>query len=380
MTTTYPLRLAMVGGGPGSFIGAVHRTAALMDGAFTLVAGALSSEPVKCQERAAEWGIAPERAYGSWQEMLTAERALPEGVRAQVVSIVTPNHLHHEVAIAALDAGFHVACDKPLTTSSEYAEAIAKAASKSTGLFLLTHNYTGAPMVREARELVAQGEDGPIGTLRKVNVEYLQGWLSEDLEATGQKQAAWRTDPKRNGPGGSLGDIGTHAHNLAEFITGERITRLLGSRRSFVEGRAVDDDAMAMLEFEGGADGMLRCSQVCVGRENGLAIQVFGTKGGLEWRQEHPNDLTIYSADEGPLTRRTGNGYLSALAQSSARVPAGHPEGYLESFGNLYREFAEAIRAGGPMPEHLPSIEAGVRGVKFIEKVIASNDAGNTWL
>jgi predicted dehydrogenase len=379
MTTILPLRLAMVGGGPGAFIGAVHRTAALMDGAYTLVAGALSSDPAKCKERAAEWGIAPERAYDSWQAMLAAERALPEQQRAQVISIVTPNHLHHEVAIGALEAGFHVACDKPLTTSSANASAIKEAHAKSGKLFLLTHNYTGAPMVREARDLVAQGEDGPIGTLRKVYVEYLQGWLSEDLEATGQKQAAWRTDPKLNGPGGSLGDIGTHAHNLAEFLTGQRITRLLGARRSFVEGRAVDDDAMAMIEFEGGADGMLRCSQVCVGRENGLAIQVFGTKGGLEWRQEHPNDLTVYSANEGPLTKRTGNGYLSALAQSSGRVPAGHPEGYLESFANLYREFAAAIRAGGPMPAHLPSIESGVRGVKFIEQVIASSEAGNTW-
>ncbi len=379
MTTTYPLRLAMVGGGPGAFIGAVHRTAALMDGAFTLVAGALSSDPAKCQERAAEWGIAPERAYDSWREMLAAEQALPEAMRAQVISIVTPNHLHHEVAIAALHAGFHVACDKPLTTTSAHAVAIADALESSGKLFLLTHNYTGAPMVREARALVAQGEEGPIGTLRKVYVEYLQGWLSEDLETTGQKQAAWRTDPKRNGPGGSLGDIGTHAHNLAEFISGQRITRLLGSRRSFVEGRAVDDDAMAMIEFEGGADGMLRCSQVCVGRENGLAIQLFGTKGGLEWRQEHPNDLTVYSATEGPLTRRTGNGYLSPLAQSSCRVPPGHPEGYLESFANLYREFADAIRSGDSLPTHLPSIEAGLRGVKFIEQVIASNDAGNTW-
>jgi predicted dehydrogenase len=379
MLTTTPLRLAMVGGGPGAFIGAVHRTAALMDGEYTLVAGALSSDSVKCQERAAEWGIAPERAYASWQEMFECEAALPPNLRVEVISIVTPNHLHHEVAIAALDAGFHVACDKPMTTSSEHAASMAAAVERSGKLFLLTHNYTGCPMVREARALVAQGEDGPVGTLRKVYVEYLQGWLSEDLESTGQKQAAWRTDPARSGPGGSLGDIGTHAHNLAEFITGQEITRLLGARRSFVKGRAVDDDAMALIEFEGGADGMLRCSQVCVGRENGLAIQIFGTKGGLEWRQEHPNDLTIYSADEGPLTRRTGNGYLSPAAQASCRVPAGHPEGYLEAFANLYREFAGAVRSGGPLPEHLPSINAGLRGVNFIEQVIASSEAGNEW-
>lgn len=378
MDTTRPLRLAMVGGGPGAFIGSVHRTAALMDGHYVLVAGALSSDPVKCAVRAAEWGIDPSRAYGSWQMMLQEEASLPEDERAEVVSIVTPNHLHHEVAIAALDAGFHVACDKPLTTSSERAAEVAAAVERAAAKgvrFLLTHNYTGAPMVREARALVAKGEAGPIGTVRKVYVEYLQGWLATDLEASGQKQAAWRTNPELNGPGGSLGDIGTHAHNLAEFVTGQKITGIEGTRRAFVAGRPVDDDAMAFITFEGGADGTLTCSQVCVGRENGLAIRVFGTKGGLEWRQEHPNDLVIHSATEGPVTRRTGNGYLSPLAQASGRIPAGHPEGYLESFANLYTEFAVALRDGGPLPAHLPSIEAGLRGVRFIEDVIASSDA-----
>lgn len=373
MTTTHPLRLAMVGGGPGAFIGAVHRTAALMDGHFVLVAGAFSSDADKCRERAAEWGVAEDRAYGSWQAMLAGEAALPEGERADVVCIVTPNHLHHEVAIAALDAGFHVACDKPLTTSSEHAAEVAAAVERSGKLFLLTHNYTGSPMAREARELVLQGESGPIGTVRKVYVEYLQGWLATDLEATGQKQAAWRTDPARSGPGGALGDIGTHAHNLAEFITGMKITGIEGTRRAFVEGRPVDDDAMAFITFENGADGTLTCSQVCVGRENGLAIRVFGTKGGLEWHQEHPNDLTLYSADGGAVTKRTGNGYLTPLAQASGRIPPGHPEGYLEAFANLYTDLAHAIRAGEPLPAHTPSIEAGLRGVRFIEDVIASS-------
>ena len=373
MTTTHPLRLAMVGGGPGAFIGAVHRTAALMDGHFVLVAGAFSSDADKCRERAAEWGVAEHRAYGSWQAMLAGEAALPEGERADVVCIVTPNHLHHEVAIAALDAGFHVACDKPLTTSSEHAAEVAAAVERSGKLFLLTHNYTGSPMAREARELVLQGESGPIGTVRKVYVEYLQGWLATDLEATGQKQAAWRTDPARSGPGGALGDIGTHAHNLAEFITGMKITGIEGTRRAFVEGRPVDDDAMAFITFENGADGTLTCSQVCVGRENGLAIRVFGTKGGLEWHQEHPNDLTLYSADGGAVTKRTGNGYLTPLAQASGRIPPGHPEGYLEAFANLYTDLAHAIRAGEPLPAHTPSIEAGLRGVRFIEDVIASS-------
>ncbi|MDF1799169.1 MAG: Gfo/Idh/MocA family oxidoreductase [Planctomycetota bacterium] len=377
MNTTRPLRLAMVGGGPGAFIGAVHRTAALMDGHYVLVAGALSSDPAKCAEGAAGWGIDPSRAYGSWQMMLQEEASLPADERAEVVSIVTPNHLHHEVAIAALDAGFHVACDKPLTTSSERAAEVAAAVERAAAKgvrFLLTHNYTGSPRVREARELVAKGEAGPIGTVRKVYVEYLQGWLATDLEASGQKQAAWRTNPELNGPGGSLGDIGTHAHNLAEFITGMPITAVQGTRRAFVKGRPVDDDAMALITFENGADGTLCCSQVCVGRENGLAIRVFGTKGGLEWHQEHPNDLTIYSADGGAVTKRTGNGYLSPLAQSSGRVPPGHPEGYLEAFANLYTDLATSIRSGEPLPAHLPSIEAGLRGVRFIEDVIASSE------
>ena len=317
---TTPIPYAMVGGGPGAFIGAVHRMAMALDGHFALVAGAFSSDPAKCRERAAEWNVAPTRAYDSWQQLLTREAALPASERAQVVVIVTPNHLHHEVAIAALDAGFHVACDKPLTTSSERASAIAQAVKRSGKSFLLTHNYTGSPMVREARALVAQGAAGPIGTVRKVYVEYLQGWLATDLEASGQKQAAWRTDPALSGPGGSLGDIGTHAHNLAEFVTGQKITGIEGTRRAFVAGRAVDDDAMAFITFENGADGTLTCSQVCVGRENGLAIRVFGTNGGLEWRQEHPNDLVLYSATEGPITRRTGNGYLSPLEIGRAHV------------------------------------------------------------
>ena len=376
MQTVPPLKLGMVGGGPGAFIGAVHRTAALMDGAFTLVAGALSSDAERCRERAAEWGIAPDRAYASYEQMFEREAALPEGERIDAVSIVTPNHLHHAVAIAALEAGFHVACDKPLTTSSERAAAIADAAEKSGRLFLLTHNYTGHPLVREMRAKIASGA---IGEVRKVYVEYLQGWLADDLESTGQKQASWRTDPERSGPGGSLGDIGTHAFNLAEVVTGRRVTSLFGTKRAFVEGRPVDDDAMALLRFEGGADGMLRCSQVCVGRENGLAISVYGTQGGLEWRQEHPNDLTLHRADGGAITERTGNGYLGALAQASGRVPPGHPEGYLEAFGNLYRELAAAIRAGSALPEHLPSIDAGVRGVRFIESVIASSDA-SSWV
>jgi len=378
MQTTHPLKLGMVGGGPGAFIGAVHRTAALMDGEFQLVAGAFSSDPAKCRERAAQWGVEQARAYGSWAELVAREAALPADRRIDVVAIVTPNHLHHEVAIAAMRAGFDVACDKPLTTSSARAAEIAEAQTRSGRLFLLTHNYTGYPLVREMRALVASGA---IGELRKVHVEYLQGWLATPLEATGQKQADWRTDPARSGPGGSLGDIGTHAFNLAEFVTGRRVTRLFGTRRTFVAGRRVDDDAQALLEFDGGADGMLRCSQVCVGRENGLAISLFGTTGGLEWRQEHPNDLVVHRAGGATTLQRTGNDYLSAAAAGATRTPAGHPEGYLEAFANLYREFAAAVRArrndaAAALPAHLPSIASGVRGVRFIEAVIDSSERG----
>jgi predicted dehydrogenase len=381
MQTIHPLRLGMVGGGPGAFIGAVHRTAALMDGEFQLVAGAFSSDPAKCRERAAQWGVEPARAYASWRDMLMREAELPADRRIDAVAIVTPNHLHHEVAIAAMRAGFDVACDKPLTTSSAHAAAIAAAHEETGRLFLLTHNYTGYPLVREARELVASGA---LGELRKVDVEYLQGWLATPLEQSGQKQADWRTDPARSGPGGALGDIGTHAFNLAEFVTGHRVTRLFGKRRSFVPGRRVDDDATALLEFEGGADGQLRCSQVCVGRENSLAIRVYGTLGGLEWRQERPNDLVVHSSSGASVTKRTGNGYLSSAAAAVTRTPAGHPEGYLEAFANLYREFAAAVRAKrlaprgapSPLPPHVPSITSGIRGVRFIESVIASSESG----
>jgi predicted dehydrogenase len=378
MQTTHPLKLGMVGGGPGAFIGAVHRTAALMDGEYQLVAGAFSSDPAKCRERAAQWGVEPSRAYASWRDLLAREAALPADQRIDVVAIVTPNHLHHEVAIAAMQAGFDVACDKPLTTSSAHAAAIATTQAQTGRLFLLTHNYTGYPLVREMRALVASGA---IGELRKVHVEYLQGWLATPLESTGQKQADWRTDPARSGPGGALGDIGTHAFDLAEFVTGRRVTRLFGTRRTFVPGRRVDDDAQALIEFDGGADGVLRCSQVCVGRENGLALSLFGTTGGLEWRQEHPNDLVVHRAGGATTLQRTGNGYLSAAAASATRTPAGHPEGYLEAFANLYREFAGAVRArrvGGAasLPAHLPSIANGVRGVRFIEAVIESSQRG----
>ncbi len=368
-----PIRIGQIGGGPGAFIGAVHRLCMRMDGDFQLVAGAFSSDPERSRQTGRELGLDPGRVYDSWKAMLEGEAARPEGERIEAVSIATPNHLHHGPAVAFLRRGFHVICDKPLTTDSRLAAEMAAAARESGRVFALTHNYTGYPMVREARELVRSGR---LGQVRKVYVEYLQGWLADRLEATGQKQAAWRTDPARNGPGGSLGDIGTHAFNLLEHITGERVARLLGVRRAFVEGRPVDDDAMVLLELSGGGSGTLTCSQVCVGRENGLRIRIFGTEGSLEWDQEHPNDLRVWWKDRAPELRRPGNPWLGASALSLGRIPPGHPEGYLEAFANLYRAFAQAIRGEADLEDAFPTVADGVRGVRFIEAVIASSEEG----
>jgi predicted dehydrogenase len=348
-----------------------------MDREFRVVAGAFSSDPGKSAETGRELGLDPARVYGSWEEMAEREAALPADRRIHAVSIVTPNHLHAGPAIAFLERGFHVICDKPLTTDSAAALRIAAAVKKSGRVFALTHNYTGYPMVREMRELV---RSGGIGKLRKVYSEYLQGWLATPLEASGQKQAAWRTDPARSGPGGSLGDIGTHAFQLAEHVTGLRTVRVFGKTTSFVAGRAVDDDAMALLEFEGGANGVLACSQVCVGRENGLRLRVFGETGGAAWDQEHPNDLTVWTSDGAPELRRPGNAYLTPAARTLGRIPPGHPEGYLEAFANLYRAFARRIRGeADEIADPFPTLEDGLRGVRFIEAVIASARA-NDWV
>ncbi|TAH39581.1 MAG: Gfo/Idh/MocA family oxidoreductase [Planctomycetota bacterium] len=370
MSARRRLRMGMVGGGPGAFIGAVHRICLAMDGEFTLVAGAFSSDPEKSRQTGAELGLEPARVYGSWEEMAAREAALPAEVRIDAVSIVTPNHVHHGPAIEFLRRGFHVICDKPLTTDSRRAAQMAAAVRKSKRVFALTHNYTGYPMVREARELVRGGK---IGQVRKVYAEYLQGWLADPLEKSGQKQASWRVDPKRSGPGGSLGDIGTHAFNLLEHVTGQRVKRLYGKRSSFVPGRKVDDDAMVLLELGGGGNGTLCCSQVCVGEENGLRLRVYGTEGGIEWHQHHPNDLKIYWKDRAPEIRRAANGYLTPSARSLARVPPGHPEGYLEGFANIYRAFARAIRGQKDIEDSFPTVQEGVRGVRFIEAVIASS-------
>jgi predicted dehydrogenase len=374
------LRLGMVGGGQGAFIGAVHRLAARMDDRYELVAGALSADPSRAKASAADLHIAPERAYATFAEMATAEAARPDGI--DVVAIVTPNHLHAAPSIAFLRAGIHVICDKPLTSTLDDALALERAVTDSGLFFGFTHNYTAHPLIRQAREMVAAGE---LGEIRVVQVEYPQDWLATNIEATGQKQADWRTDPARSGAGGSLGDIGTHAFNLAEFVSGLTTDSVAADLTSFVEGRKLDDNAAMLLRFAGGARGMLWASQVAVGNENAVRLRVYGTKGGLDWHQETPNtmDFTRLGQPRQILTR-AGAGATPGNSHA-ARVPAGHPEGYLEAFGQLYRDFAEQItariekRAPDPASLLTPGIVEGVRGMKFITAAVASSRAGSGW-
>ncbi len=375
------IRLGMVGGGQGAFIGAVHRIAARLDDNYELVAGALSSDPARARASAAALHIAPDRAYPDWAAMLAGERARED--RVDVVAVVTPNHQHHGPAKAFLQAGIHVICDKPLCHSLDDALDLQRTAAASPALFALTHNYTGYPMVRQARAMVAAGE---LGDVRVMQVEYPQEWLTTALEDTGQKQAAWRTDPGRSGAAGSVGDIGSHAFNLAEFVTGLLVECLAADLSAFVPGRQLDDNAHMMLRLAGGARGMLWCSQVAPGCENALRLRVYGAKGGLEWAQEHPNLLTHTPFGETPrLIRRAGSG-ASAVAAHASRIPAGHPEGYLEAFAQIYRDIAEQItarlesRAPDAASLLVPGIEAGVRGMRFITAAVDSsrNNAGWT--
>lgn len=366
------LRLGMVGGGAGSFIGGVHRIAARLDDGFELVAGAFSSDPERARASAASLHVPPDRAYASYTEM--AEREAARADRIDAVAVVTPNDSHVAICGAFLAAGIPVICDKPLATSLAHARAL-RDQVRATGLpFVLTHNYTGMPMVREARALVGAGTLGPV---RVVQVEYAQDWLATDLEASGQKQAAWRVDPGRAGPAGSVGDIGTHAHQLACFVTGLRVTELLADLAAFVPGRRLDDDARMLLRLENGARGALWCSQVACGHENGLRLRVYGERGGLEWAQEHPNQLRLTLLGEAPRILFRGMPGLSADAMAASRIPAGHPEGYLEGFAQIYRD-AATLLAGGSAPL-LPGIEEGVAGVAFIEAAVRSSGAGGTW-
>ena len=376
------IRMGMVGGGPGSFIGAVHRMAANLDGQIELVCGCFSSSPAKSLETGRSLYLPEDRIYGSYQEMMEREAVLPEGERMDFVSIVTPNDMHFAPALLALEKGFDVAMDKPMTYTLDEAKQLRDKVKESGRLLLLTHTYTGYPMVKEARERVRRGD---LGKIRLVYVEYPQGWLYNDCSAT-NKQAAWRVDPKRSGKAGCMGDIGTHAFNLAEYITGLRTEALCGELHTFVPDRLLDDDGAALLRYEGGARGVLMASQVAVGQENSLRIRVYGEKGGLEWHQEEPNTLLMRWPDRQPEVIRTGGSGLSAWATVNTRTPAGHPEGYLEAFANLYRHFAAALQARlageEPTPTDLdfPSVEEGVRGMQFIETIVSTKNSDQKWV
>jgi predicted dehydrogenase len=376
--TTPRIRYGMVGGGRGAFIGGVHRIASRIDDRFELVAGALSSNPELAKTSAADLHIAPDRAYGSYEEMIRAEKQRPDGIQAVV--IVTPNHMHFPVAKACLEAGIDVICDKPVTRTLEEALELEQLVKSSGCFFGLTHNYSAYPLVRYARELVAQGK---LGKLRVVQVEYPQEWLTEAAD-TDNKQASWRTDPARSGLAGCLGDIGTHAFQLARYITQQKVDAVSADLASFVDGRQVDDNVHVMLRFAEGAKGMLWSSQVAPGCENGLRIRVYGDKAGIEWAQENPNELWYCELNK-PRQRVTRRGDLgSAVAARGIRTPAGHPEGYLEGFANLYQDFADILiaRQQGKthdMQDWVPGIETGVEGMRFIHAVLTSSQADSAW-
>ncbi len=370
-----PVRLGMVGGGTGAFIGYVHRIAARLDGDYELVAGALSSRPEIAHESGARLGMAPDRIYSSFAEMARAEAARSDGIEA--VSIVTPNHMHIEPARLFLETGVHVICDKPLSSTLEDARALAQVKPKNGARFLLTHNYTGYPLIRQARELV---RSGALGEIRVVQAEYPQDWLTVE-PAEDNKQAAWRTDPARSGAGGAIGDIGTHAYNLQRFVTGLKTQAVSADLQSFVPGRRVDDNVNILLRFENGARGMLWASQVAVGNENGLMLRVYGDKGAIEWRQDNPNQMW-FSEFGRPRQLLTRGGAISgsAAAAMGVRVPAGHPEGYLEAFATLYSQFADVIRgAGKDYEDLLPSLADGIEGMEFIAASIKSSQADGRW-
>ena len=374
------IRLGMVGGGQGAFIGGVHRIAARLDDRYELMAGALSSDSARASASAAQLHIAPERSYADFSDMAKAEAARADGI--DVVAIVTPNHLHAPIASAFLDAGIHVICDKPITTTLAQAMDLVQRVRQTGCLFALTHNYSGYPMVRQARAMVAAGE---LGDIRVIQAEYPQDWLSTDLEATGQKQAAWRVDPAQAGAGGSLGDIGTHAEHLARFISGLELAEVSADLSTFVQGRRLDDNAHVLLRYSNGARGMLWSSQVAPGNENSLKVRVYGSKAGITFCQEHPNQLWFTALGEVPrLITRAGAGVGPAAAHAT-RLPAGHPEGYLEGFAQIYRDVADQLHARweGVAPDPLvctvPTVEDGARGMKFIEAVVASSQANGRW-
>ncbi|MBK8347185.1 MAG: Gfo/Idh/MocA family oxidoreductase [Saprospiraceae bacterium] len=377
------IRMGMVGGGQGAFIGAVHRMAAALDGQIELVCGAFSSDAEKSLLSGKELYLSPNRIYANYQEMIEKERHMDADLRMDLVSIVTPNHVHFGPAKLAIQNGFHVICDKPLTYNLEEAYELQKLVKNADRIFALTHNYTGYPMVKQARQMVKLGD---LGKIRKVVVEYPQGWLSTLLEASDQKQASWRTDPSRSGIAGAIGDIGTHAENLAEYITGLKISELCADISTLVSGRLLDDDGNVLLRFDNGARGILYASQISAGEENNLRIRVYGERGGLEWAQMEPNTLTVRWADRPVEVYRTGSYNLYPEASAHTRIPAGHPEGYLEAFANIYRNVAKCIQAKldkaevDPVFKDFPGIDDGVRGMEFIYKVIESGKSDQKWI
>jgi predicted dehydrogenase len=376
------LKMGMVGGGSGALIGAVHRRAAIMDGGVEFVAGALSSTPEKALASGRELGLSDERNYASWERMLNDELSLPEEERVDFVSVVTPNHMHYPIARAFAEAGFNVVLDKPMVHTSEQAEDLTRVVEGSGVVFAVTYNYTGYPMVKQARHMV---HEGLLGEVRKVIVEYNQGWLASRLEETGAKQAEWRTDPARSGIAGAIGDIGSHAENLAHTITGLEVSEICADLTTFVEGRRLDDDGNLLIRYEGGAKGVMVASQVSTGEENDLRIRIYGAEGGLEWRQEDPNYLTYKRIGAPIQVFSRGNDYLCEEAKRASRLPAGHPEAFFEAFANVYMSVAATIRARQEqieldgLPWNFPTVYDGARGVHFIEKTVESSRSDKKW-
>lgn len=379
------LRMGLIGGGPGAFIGEVHRKASRLDGEIELVAGAFDIDPVKSKEMGKNLALNPKRVYSDYKEMIKAESALPLGDRVDFVAVTTPNNWHFPIARDFLLAGFHVMCEKPMTLTSDEGKELQKIVKEKKLVFGLMHNYTGYPMAKLARDMVKKGD---LGKIRKIVVQYPQGWLATALEKTGQMQASWRTDPKQSGAGGCVGDIGTHAANLAEYISGLKITHICAELTSFVPGRPLDDDCNCLLKFDNGAKGVLHATQIGIGEENNLAIWVHGEKASLEWHQEHPNYLYVREIDKPEQVWKRGNGYVgaySAAAGRGTRIPSGHPEAFIEAFANNYMNFAETVKCAiaGETPSELaldfPSVEAGVRGLLFIETVVASSKSDKKW-
>ena len=376
------LRMGMVGGGRGAFIGGVHRMAAALDQQIELTAGCFSRDPENTKQTGRELYLDPSRCYSSYEEMAAGEAALPEDERIDFVSIVTPNRSHFPVAKAFLEKGFHVVCDKPQTFSVEESEELVRIVEETGLVFALTHNYTGNPVVREARRMFTSGE---MGTVRKVLVEYLQDFLMYPHEKEGMKQAVWRVDPAQSGLGGTLGDVGTHAMNLMEYITGDRVTELCADNSTFLPDRLLDEDSNILIRLAGGGKGVISVSQIATGEENALRIKCYASKGAIVWDQENPNFLEVYRYGEPRQTWTRAQGYNSAVSNGVTRVPTGHPEGYLEAFANIYRGAAEAIRAhidGAPMKTEdyaFPTVHDGLRGMKFVKAAVESSAAGSVW-